>query len=284
MQNNSHRLAELESLLGRCHESARLHQCEPGELWRLREQWQQELEQLDRLAGQLAELDKEQQQALQDWLQRAATCSAGRNKAAKGICTHVGQLLGELGMRQASFDILLQPHADGTEQNKVEKNGLEKPVFVYSPAPGVPASPLGRIASGGELSRLHLALHLSTADYLSDRAEGKPYTARTGLVVLDEADAGIGGETAQRLAELVRKMGETVQVLCITHLPQLAAAAHHHLRVRKLDGEPPQLQVGFLAGEERTDEVARMLSGDTTGAESRNLAERMLANADMAGD
>lgn len=291
MQNHSQRLAELETLLSQCHELARRHNCPPRELWQRRKTWQQELEQLTTLGERLAELEQQRDRARQQWQKLARHCSAERERAAAGICDKVSQLLGQLGMRKASFQIALVRPDDtaatpGEAEVTVRRSGLEKAAFLYSPAPGVPAAALGRIASGGELSRLHLALQLSTAQYLAQDlaqgAGGDEVAGRAGLVVLDEADAGIGGETAQRLAELVRQLGESVQVLCVTHLPQLAAAAHHHLRAQKLDGDAPQLQVDFLDNDERTAELARMLGGGKAGAESRQLAERLLSGAAQA--
>ena len=141
----------------------------------------------------------------------------------------------------------------------------------------MPAEDLGRIASGGELSRLYLALCLASLA-LHRHTDSLP-----PLLVLDEVDVGIGGKTAHQLADLVRQLGGNRQVLYVTHLPQVAAAAHRHIKVSRTEGDGeaamPGLQVQWLSEDQRREELARMLGGGRAGEESRLLADKLLKAA-----
>jgi len=138
--------------------------------------------------------------------------------------------------------------------------------------PGQPLRPLAKVASGGELSRLSLAVQVS-------RAAGA-----TRCMVFDEVDAGIGGAIAEIVGRELRELGERAQVLCVTHLPQVAAQGHNHVRVSKLtDGRTTRITVAPLGPEERVEEIARMLGGVEVTAKARDHAREMLRRAALSG-
>lgn len=141
-------------------------------------------------------------------------------------------------------------------------HGLEQVEFLVSANPGQPLRPLAKVASGGELSRISLAIQVITAQ-----------TSRIPTLVFDEVDVGIGGPTAEVVGQLLRRLGERGQVLTVTHLPQVAAQGHHHLFVHKARGaEETHTAVAALDGGERVEEIARMLGG-------LDLTEQALAHA-----
>jgi DNA repair protein RecN (Recombination protein N) len=183
-----------------------------------------------------------------------AVVAAARRQAGEALAREVRALLGALALDRAVFDVQLEgPH------------GLD-PVFVFSANPGFVPVPLGKAASGGELSRLMLAV----ASVVGGEAPS---------LVLDEVDAGIGGRTGARLAELLHAMARDRQILVVTHLPQIAAAATQHLVVEKtLDGDRTRTLVRQVTGEERVREIARMLSGhpdsETAVVHARELIAR----------
>lgn len=141
-------------------------------------------------------------------------------------------------------------------------HGLEQVEFLVSANPGQPLRPLAKVASGGELSRISLAIQVITAQ-----------TSRIPTLVFDEVDVGIGGPTAEVVGQLLRRLGERGQVLTVTHLPQVAAQGHHHLFVHKARGaQETHTAVAALDGSERVEEIARMLGG-------LDLTEQALAHA-----
>ena len=142
-------------------------------------------------------------------------------------------------------------------------------IFTFAPNPGEPPRPLGRIASGGEASRLSLALKVVLA-----AADATP------LLVFDEVDAGVGGRNASALGERLRDLSQYHQVVCVTHLPQIAAYADAHLVVgKRSDGARTTTEVRELTAEERAGELAAMLAGDRAGDEARTAAEALLRGA-----
>jgi DNA repair protein RecN (Recombination protein N) len=183
-----------------------------------------------------------------------------RTKAAPALAKRVEQELAELAMDGASFSVELQPRPE------LAATGAERVDFMIAPNPGVPPAPLRDSASGGELSRVMLAL-------MSVAAVGGPRT-----LVFDEVDAGIGGHTARAVGEKLRALGRGRQVICITHLPQIAALADRHFRIEKAAaGKVAQTSVSELDGSAVIEELCRMLGADAGDAGARKHAEALLA-------
>ncbi len=186
-----------------------------------------------------------------------------RQRAARSLCKEVVQELSQLAMPRVSFEVELQP------LSRLGPSGAENGQFLFSPNPGRAPTPLAETASGGELSRVMLAL----VSILS-RYQKQP------TMIFDEIDAGLGGRTAEAVAQRLVHLAERVQVLCVTHLPVVAAAAGSHLLVEKeTRGEQTVVTVQRMEKADRVAEVARMLSGDASQNKAQNLARDLLGRA-----
>jgi DNA repair protein RecN (Recombination protein N) len=166
--------------------------------------------------------------------------------------------LADLGMEGARLEVALEPADLGAR-------GYDRVTLMLAANPGLPAGPLAGVASGGELSRIALAVRVAA------RSGGGPAT-----LLLDEVDAGVGGRTALAVAEKLKRLSASAQLLCITHLAQIASAADAHFQVEKSPGEPTVTAVARLAGDEIVDEVARMLGGEAGDEDARRHAVAML--------
>jgi DNA repair protein RecN (Recombination protein N) len=217
----------------------------------------------DRLTGAEVALEQAEAELAQTRAERerlGAALTAIRAKAAPGLAQRVEQELAGLAMDGASFGVELVPR-DGWAAT-----GAERAELTIAPNPGVPAAPLRDSASGGELSRVMLAL-------MSVAAHGGPST-----LVFDEVDAGIGGHTARAVGERLRALGGDRQVLCITHLPQIAALADRHFRIEKeSEGDLARATVSELDGGQLVEELCRMLGADAADPGARRHAEALLA-------
>jgi DNA repair protein RecN (Recombination protein N) len=196
-------------------------------------------------------------------LEEAATAlTAARRAAADRLTATVNAELPPLGLPGGAFGVDVEPVEPGP-------TGADRVIFTFAPNPGEPPRPLGRIASGGEASRLSLALKVVLA-----AADATP------LLVFDEVDAGVGGRNASALGERLRDLSQYHQVVCVTHLPQIAAYADAHLVVgKRSDGARTTTEVRELTAEERAGELAAMLAGDRAGDEARTAAEALLRGA-----
>ncbi|GAB2508436.1 DNA repair protein RecN [Microbulbifer agarilyticus] len=258
---NPERLTEVEERLSAIYSIARKHRIQPTQLAELQQQWQQELEEigapdaLDKLANECKKLE-------QAFRVAAGKLSKLRIAAAKKLADAVNSQLADLAMPHARVELAL------TAQEKPTATGLEEVEILIATNPGQPARALGKIASGGELSRVSLAIQVVTAQ-----------TSRTPTLVFDEVDVGIGGATGDVVGKLLRQLGERGQVICVTHLAQVAARAHRQYLVEKhSDGEAAFVALRELKDAERSAEVARMLGGEAT-AQSLAHAEEMLTRA-----
>ncbi len=193
----------------------------------------------------------------------ALKLSTGRLATAEKLMGSVNALLPEFGMVGATLRVVLEPAAPG-------RNGLETVAFEFASQPGLDAWPLGKVASGGELSRIALAIQLCAA--------GAQWTP---TLIFDEVDVGIGGRVAELVGQKLRALGNLRQVLCITHLPQVACQGHHHFRVTKMALEgAPETRVEALGSTPREEELARMLAGSVVTDAARRHAREMLAQAE----
>jgi DNA repair protein RecN (Recombination protein N) len=195
----------------------------------------------------------------------AAELRKTRRAASKKLAAAVVGRLADLAMEGATFEALVEPRADGG----FGPTGGDEVEFVIAPNPGVPAGPLRDIASGGELSRVMLALMSVAAD-----------TAGAKSLVFDEIDAGIGGQTARAVGERLRDLGDGRQVIAITHLPQIASLAERHFRIAKdTDTDTARTTVTALAKTEVVAELVRMLGADDNDVAARRHAKELLKAA-----
>jgi DNA repair protein RecN (Recombination protein N) len=255
-------LQEIELRLGQLHDLARKYRVKPTELPERLDQRRAELEALEQSDVTLGDLRERRERVWRDFLAAAAELSRARRTAAERLSTTVTRSMQQLGMNGGQFSLQL----DALPEERANANGLERVEMLVSANPGQPLQPLARVASGGELSRISLAIQVATAE-----------CGRVPTLVFDEVDVGIGGGVAEIVGRLLRKLGESRQVLCVTHLPQVAAQAHNQLRVRKetIDGQT-FTRIESLDDRARVDEIARMLGGTEITARTRDHASEML--------
>lgn len=260
------RLAEVDTRLDMINRLARKHRVLPEALTEHHVRLAAELETLSGGDEHLASLQSRMSILRKDYQIAAAELSTARHKAANALASRVMETLGQLGMAQCQLDIALT--AVGTDE--LHPRGLETVAFLVSTNPGATAGPLGKIASGGELSRISLALQVAASDNV---------TAAT--MIFDEVDVGIGGAVAEVVGTLLRRLAAQVQVICVTHLGQVAAQGAQHLRVTKANngGETTTL-LTRLDQESRVMELARMVGGVELSKSSIAHAKDMLARAE----
>jgi len=259
------RLAEVEERLGRIHDLARKYRVPPEHLGEHLETLKAELDELDQADQSLGSLGGERDAARGALLAKARELSDARSGAAERLGATVSDAMQELGMAGGRFAVDVVAGDDET----VGAHGLDGVQFLVSANPGQPLMPLAKVASGGELSRISLAIQVATAE-----------VGRIPTLVFDEVDVGIGGGVAEIVGRLLRRLGASRQVLCVTHLPQVAAQAHQQLRVHKRAVHGTTLtEIEALADAQRVDEIARMLGGTEITATTRAHAAEMLAGA-----
>ncbi|AAM40767.1 DNA repair protein RecN [Xanthomonas campestris pv. campestris] len=255
----------MERRLGRLHDLARKHRVSPDELAAHRDHLTAEVESLRGADERLQQLDKHIEAAIGVWQGAASVLSASRQSAAQALSAATTTLIGELGMGGGQFLIQLQPQ----ETLRPDPNGAERVEFLVAANAGQPPRALRKVASGGELSRISLAIEVAALGLDS-----------VPTMVFDEVDSGIGGAVADIVGQKLRALGEERQVLCVTHLPQVAAKGHAHYRVSKapVDGMT-QSAVELLGPQARQEELARMLGGVEVSKEARAAARKLLQSA-----
>jgi DNA repair protein RecN (Recombination protein N) len=259
------RLQQLEERLDTLYTLARKHRVHPTELPALQQRLIDEVESLHASDESVEQLGEELAAYARHYQQKAKELSGLRTEAAKQLAEAVQQEVQRLGMPGGRFTIELRPNNGG----ELQPHGLEQVELLVSANPGQPLKPLAKVASGGELSRISLAIQVITAQ-----------TSRVPTLVFDEVDVGIGGPTAEIVGQLLRRLGDRGQVLTVTHLPQVAAQGHHHLFVHKVRGsDETRTAVSTLSKAERVEEVARMLGGIDLTKESLAHAKKMVVTA-----
>ncbi|RQU63388.1 DNA repair protein RecN [Burkholderia cenocepacia] len=255
------RLAQVEARLDALHSTARKFRLPPDTLHEEHAARRAQLAALD-AAADLGALEAAQAKAREAYLADAKRLSKARAQAAKALGTAVTAGMQELSMAGGSFEVALVPLADGGP------HGLEQVEFRVAGHPGVPLRPLAKVASGGELARISLALAV-----IASAASPTP------TLIFDEVDTGIGGGVAEVVGRLLHQLGRDRQVLCVTHLPQVAARGDHHFQVAKGADERGGTvsTVVALDRANRIEEVARMLGGLEITATTRKHAKEMLA-------
>jgi DNA repair protein RecN (Recombination protein N) len=253
---------EMDRRLARLHVLSRKHRVAPEGLAAQRDVLDRELEALRGAGARLRVLDAEIATAGERWSEVAATLGAARADAARRLSTATTGLIAELGMGGGRFEIALEPVADA----RPDPQGSERAEFLVAANAGQPPRPLRKVASGGELSRISLAIEVAALGL-----DAIP------TMVFDEVDSGIGGAVAQIVGEKLRALGASRQVLCVTHLPQVSAQGHAHYRVSKAEQSGmTQSAVQLLDAPAREAELARMLGGVAVGKEAHAAARRLL--------
>jgi len=255
-------LRAAEERLSALHDMARKHRAQPDALHELLATLQAELESLAGGTEQLASLEEALGDTALAWRTHAKALSERRRDAAALLSKRVMETLTDLAMTKCVFEIALIPFKD----DNPDPRGAEDIEFLIATNPGAAPGPLNKVASGGELSRISLALQVVAAD-----------TATSPTMVFDEVDVGIGGGIAEVVGDLLRTLGKRSQVLVVTHQPQVAAKGHQHLLVTKTGEDAVHSELTLLAGAARIEEVGRMLGGakltDSTLAHAREMLE-----------
>jgi DNA repair protein RecN (Recombination protein N) len=256
------RLAWIEERLSAAYQLARKHHCNTEDLNEIHFKLASELKSFSE-GGLNTETLKQDLVALkQSYFEQAQALRAVRQKQAKQLETRIAEQLAKLSMQNVRFEVNFQ----ALEERQYSKHGLDAIEFLISTNPGQPARPLGKVASGGELSRISLAIQVVIAQ-----------TSTISSMVFDEVDVGIGGGTAEVVGTLLKQLGEKGQVICVTHLPQVASQGENHFVIGKtLENESVHSFIRELNDEERTEEIARMLGGVTITQQTLAHAKEML--------
>jgi DNA repair protein RecN (Recombination protein N) len=254
----------VESRIASIEQLARKHRVEPEALHAVLGELERELTALERADITVVELERQAAAVRAEYDRSAAALTQARTAAAQALARSVTALMRGLGMPGGVFEIAVGAH-DGPP----DPTGRDVIEFLVSANPGQPPKPIAKVASGGELSRISLAVQVAAAHQ----------STGPSCMIFDEVDAGVGGAVAEMVGRELAALGRRGQALCVTHLPQVASQADHHLRVAKLsDGKTSRTRLSVLSSEERVEELARMLAGvevtDTARSHARELLER----------
>ena len=259
------RLAYVEQRLSAALDLARKHKARPEELPTILEQLDNELNDIEHRDENLVKLEEQIVAARAAYMELARDVSKKRATAALTLGREVSAQIDKLGMPGGVFEV----HLTTLAADEIGAHGLERVEFMVSANPGQPLRALNKVASGGELSRISLGLQVATAR-----------VGRIPVLIFDEVDVGIGGGVAEIVGRQLRGLGENRQVLCITHLPQVAAQGHQHLQVSKHKKAGDTLvRIQALPKKERVAEIARMLGGVEITRQTLAHAEDMLSRA-----
>lgn len=262
---------QVESRLDQMKRLERKYSADSGDelVEKLRE-LEEELSNFASMDSRLERLAQKHKQLLSLYRRASAQLSESRKRLAEEFSRNMMQQLKDLGMGNTVFSVEMTAPAGDIRRQMPQPTGDDTVQFLISPNPGEPLKPLSRIASGGELSRLMLAIKSLEAEH-----------SGVGCMVFDEIDTGISGRTAQVVAEKMKAIAKKRQVICVTHLPQIAAMADHQFLVEKqVEGDRTNTTVRELTPDERVDEVARMLGGASgTDESARNHASHMIEDA-----
>ncbi|NVK53966.1 MAG: DNA repair protein RecN [Alteromonadaceae bacterium] len=259
------RLEQVEKRFSQAMELARKHQVTPEALYQHHQQLAAELSGLSADTERLEILAEELSEAHKDFLSASEALSKSRSKAAKTLAKQVETQIRTLNMPHADFSI----EVSYAPEHKPSAQGMDTVLMKVSTNPGQPHDRLDKVVSGGELSRIGLALQVISRD-----------NSLTPTMIFDEVDTGISGPTASIVGQLLRRLGKQSQVMCVTHLPQVAAQAHNQLFVTKTTGKcETQTHILALTEQARIDELARLLAGDKITPNALANARELLDNA-----
>lgn len=260
VQLDPERLQEVETRISALHQAARKYHVDANQLPEHAQALQKELEQLQNSENRAHYLQQQYQQQIQVFESAAQTLRKSRQLHAVKLAQEITACIQQLGMPKGYIEI------EFTALEKMQPHGLDKVEYKVCTNPGMVPDALVKIASGGELSRISLAIQMITAQRGS-----------TPTLLFDEVDVGIGGATAALVGQLLRKLGERLQVFCVTHQAQVASCAHHHFVVEKhSDSNQTYSQIIPLTVAEKVDEIARMLGGLTITEQTRSHAKELL--------
>jgi DNA repair protein RecN (Recombination protein N) len=257
------RLAWVEQRLTAVYDLARKHQTTPEDLPDLLHRLEEELARIEDSGARLAATEEELAAAAEQYRALASELSGGRRKGAARLAAEVTANVRELGMPDGQFEVRIEPLGS----DEFSAHGADRVEYLITANPGQPSSPLSKVASGGELSRISLALEVIVAG-----------SASIPTLIFDEVDVGVGGGVAEMVGRRLRALSESVQVLCVTHQPQVAALAHQHLRVAKhTNTKRTRATIQPLADAARVEEIARMLGGMEITEQTLSHASEMMA-------
>ena len=271
VEQNPEHLHEVDQRLETLVSLARKHRCTEKELVERHKKLQTEYNSLKYQHAKPEELESELIDLTDKYSSVANMVSKKRQKVAEKLSKSISEQMQTLGMRGGDLEIQVEPRIE--DQVSVSEHGIDRIEFMVSTNHGIPLKPLHKTASGGELSRISLAIQVITSE-----------ESHTPTLVFDEVDVGVGGKVAGIVGARLRSLGKNAQVICITHLPQVASQGNHHLAVDKLTASDETYSTLLnLEGELRTDEIARMLGGTEITDRTRAHAQEMIdkSNTDL---
>ena len=257
-------IQKIEARFSLYHSLARKHRTQPEHLVDLLQSMKQQLISVADPESEITALESKYQKKLEKYQKLAGSLTRSRKSTGKRLSAEVTEIMQELGLKGGEFAITLRP-VDSVEPTRYGNESVE---FLVTGNPGMPMQPLGKVASGGELSRISLAIQVILAN-----------KAQVTTLIFDEVDVGIGGEVANVVGQKLRILGETSQVICVTHLSPVAAKGDQQISVSKNKGQQLETQVVKLTPEQRVEEIARMTGGDTITEQSLAHAQAMLESA-----
>jgi DNA repair protein RecN (Recombination protein N) len=257
------RLLEVEERISHIHQAARKYHLEASQLPAHVLYLRQALEKLQTSEQEQKKLQHQYEMCLKSYEEAALLLRSSRQQHAEKLAEEIGLSIRQLGMPKGSIKLEFTP------LDKMQAHGLDKVEYIVCTNPGMPADSLAKVVSGGELSRIGLAIHVITAQ-----------RGATPTLLFDEVDVGIGGGTAALVGQLLRKLGERLQVFCVTHQPQVASCAHHHFVVEKeSNSEQTFSRIIALDEPDKVDEIARMLGGLTITEQTLSHARELLVQS-----
>lgn len=267
LNNDPEYFNEIETRLGIIHDLSRKHQIDAEQLVSLHQSLSEELNELDHADENLSQLEANVLKLNKKYNQTAKKLSASRTKTAGKLNKEISQSMQTLGMSGGKFEINI------SSKDNASASGMDQIEYMVSTNAGQPFKALAKTASGGELARISLAIQMITAQQ-----------GRIPTLIFDEVDSGVGGGIAEIVGKHLRMLGESRQVFCITHLPQVASQAHHHMQVYKhSDGKETRTEIIPLEMEQRVDEISRMLGGveitQQTIAHAKDMLDRSQLDA-----
>jgi len=265
LNSDPQRFEEVETRLGIIHDLSRKHHIEPDQLIELSEVLSTELNELDNADENLNQLESGVDKLNKKYIALAKKLTDSRLKTSKKLNKQISESMQTLGMSDGKFEIQL------TTKDKPSANGQDQIEYMVSTNTGQPFKALAKTASGGELARISLAIQMITAQQ-----------GRIPTLIFDEVDSGVGGGIAEIVGKHLRMLGESRQVFCITHLPQVASQAHYHMQVYKhSDGKETRTEIIPLEMEQRVDEISRMLGGLEITQQTVEHAKDMLKRSQL---
>jgi len=267
ISSNPQELQLLEDRITAIEEISRKHKIKPNKLVTMHASIKEELNHIESVHDDPEKIKAAMQEAEQQYRTAAKKISSARKKAANELNAKITESMQTLGMQGGRFHINVEPK----KTPELSLNGLDEIQFLVNTNPGQSLRALNKVASGGELSRLSLAIQMATSNNL-----------KIPTLIFDEVDTGVGGATAEIVGKHLRKLSNNAQVFCVTHLPQVAAQSHHHYKVNKFEkNESIATSISHLAEDERIKELARMLGGVELTKNTQEHAKEMLRQSKL---